>query len=123
MISKPFEINLTCNLEEPEILALGKDLGNQIAAFNDLEAEKTSVVKEYNMRLTAHETIINRLARIQQTGQDERPVNCEWHYHIPKQGEMTMVRLDNNTIVESREMRDRDYDAYEALQQLELDLR
>lgn len=122
MISKPFEINLTCNLEEPEILALGKDLGNQIAALNDLEAEKTSVVKEYNMRLTAHETIINRLARIQQTGQDERPVNCEWHYHLPEKGWMTMIRLDTNEVVETREMRDRDYDAYAATMQTELQL-
>ena len=114
---------LAVNLEEPELVALGKDLGIQIAELRDLEDEKARVVKEFNQKIIALETIINKLARIQQTGQDERPVSCELEYHTPGQGQMTTMRLDTGEVVETRDMRDRDYDAYEALQQLELDLR
>jgi len=119
---RTIELMQPVDLTEPELIATGKELGDAWAELGQIEAEKKRVMKEYADKITAQEFVCNRLALIQQTGQEYRPVKCHWVYHEPTIGEKILYREDTGEAVESAAMSQRDFDRAEELKQLELDL-
>jgi len=119
---KPTQLLQLVALSEPELLSISKELGEGVQKLNELEEEKKQITKECANKVLAQEFVVNQLAKISATGKDERPVECQWEYHNPEDGQKSLRRLDTMDIVETRNMTDRDYERIDSLSQLELNL-
>lgn len=91
-----------------------------MAEYNALEDEKKEVMQQYNERLKLLDTLQRRMAKIVETGKEDRPVMCQVDYHAPEYGYKNIIRQDTFEIVETLPMNKYDEEAYAAEIQPEL---
>ena len=112
---------LPCELTDDQVNEVAKELAKNVAEYNALEEEKKQVTKDYAERLQLIDTLQRQLAKVVETGKEERPVMCEWDYHSPRNMKR-LIRQDTFEVVEVLEMNDRDHEAYAAEMQTQLPL-
>lgn len=114
------ERDLPCILTEEELAETARALALNVAEYNALEDEKKEVMQQYNERLKLLDTFQRRMAKIVETGKEDRPVMCQVDYHAPEYGYKNIIRQDTFEIVETLPMNKYDEEAYAAEMQPEL---
>lgn len=114
------ERDLPCILTEDELAETARALALNVAEYNTLEEEKKAVMQQYTERLKLIDTLQRRMAKIVETGKEERPVMCQVDYHAPEWGYKQIIRQDTFEIIETQPMNKYDEEAYAAEIQPEL---
>ena len=73
---------------------LSLQLANKNQNLGSLEDEKKSVNSNYSSRINETKEQINQLSNKVSAGYELRNVNLEVQYHVPKEGEKTLIRTD-----------------------------
>lgn len=99
---------LPVQLKEEEIKVKGEELAKTVDSHTKLEEEKKMSNADFTKRLKFSSAEIRRLAKIVETGKENRevPVN---HDYFPKEGVCKIYREDTGDLVETRPMSADDY--------------
>lgn len=96
--------SLKCIFTEPEILKLGRSLAETTERKAQTEAEKKTVVKQFDARIAQAEAEIAQATSNIQSGYEYRNVECTVTYGEPDATQKTTRRLDTLETVEVRAM-------------------
>lgn len=121
-MAKRIERELPCVLTEEELAETAKALALNVAEYNTVEDEKKSVMQQYTEQLKLLDTLQRRMAKIVETGVEDRPVMCQVDYHAPESGYKQIIRQDTFEIVETLPMNKYDEEAYYSEMQTTLPL-
>lgn len=113
---------LPVQVGDQERLTIGIDPSEMIAQREQVESEAKETAQRFKDDLTAMRTRINYLAKIVETGEEDREVECYWQYHDPFRGNKALYRSDTGELVESKEMVEADYQLIADEQQTKLEL-
>ena len=101
---KKIEMHLKCILTGEELLQAGKDMADAQQEARTLESELDRIKKDFNSKITTAECHVSDNAAKIRSGYEFRKIPCEVHSDIPSKGKKTVYRLDNDSVVEVREM-------------------
>ncbi len=105
-MSKKYEDTrqLPVALTEHELL----DFGQQLARANTehLAAEERKKLTNQQLKgdVDAKAARVSQLTSIVSSREEVRPVKCAWTMDLPKRGKKSLIRLDTQAVVESRDM-------------------
>lgn len=116
-MAKRIERELPCHLTEDEKSERAHDLALNVAEYNKIDDERKASAQEFNDKLKKLDTDQRKLARIVETGLEDRTVVCEWRYNTPRRGQKTLVRLDTHDDVQTDAMNIYDEEAAAAERQ------
>lgn len=94
---------LKCAFTEEEIKEFSQDMARKIGELEHERLHKKDVVKAIDSEIASLETDINKLARNVKDGYEYRNVECERVFDYDG-GFKTMVRLDTNEIVWTKQL-------------------
>ena len=100
--------NLPVQLKEEEIKVKGEELAKTIDAHTKLEDEKKKITADFSKRLKESSADIRRLAKVVETGKENREVIVN-HEYYPKEGVCKIFREDTGDLVETRAMTGEEY--------------
>lgn len=90
--------------DNPELLAIGKQLAEHNANLTAVEADKKRVVADFQAKITALEAEIAIASGKIQTGYQWMDMPCTIHYNLPKTGKKQIMRDDTKEIVQTADM-------------------
>jgi hypothetical protein len=103
-LAKRIELELPCTLSEAELQSRSMMLVETVATKDDTAAQKRTVSKEFNDKLTALDERQRQLAHVMRTGIERRMVACEVFFHTPAEASKRIVRLDTGEVVKEEAM-------------------
>lgn len=101
---KPTKRNCRYKFNDPELLAIGKELVEHNAELTALELDKKRVMGDFTARITAKESHVSIAANKIQSGYEWRDLPCTIHFHSPKAGKKTTLRDDTGELVATEDM-------------------
>lgn len=105
MDSKVETIPLPVKLTETEVPERSRELAAEIATHDEVQRQQKQSAKAFKDRVDTHEARIRELGATVKTGEEMRPIECEWHADMGKRV-MTLIRSDTYAVVRSRPMTD-----------------
>ena len=103
--SKVETIPLPVKLTEAEMLERSRELAGEVAAHDEAEDVRKAVAASHKARVDTHATKIRSLSRVVSSGEEHRPVECEWQADAGLRT-LKLVRRDTGAVVRSRPMTD-----------------
>lgn len=91
-------------LNDHELLEFGQQLARANVAALSAENVRKNTNAQLKADVDAKEAQVERLTSIVASREEVRPVPCIWKMCEPKAGKKSLVRLDTNAVVESRDM-------------------
>lgn len=113
---------LPVKLTAEELAEKGNTLAAIINEIEDIEGEKKEASDEFNARLKTKRAECSLLANAIESGEEDREIECQWEWNKPKKNWMQLRRLDDDTIIEKREMNELDKEEMAEAQQLKMEL-
>lgn len=98
-------IALPVKLTELEILERSRELAATIGEHDAAQARQKESAKRLKDVVDTHEKTIRTLGLVVQSGEEHRPVECEWQADLGKRL-LKLVRMDLGDVVRSRPMTD-----------------
>ncbi len=99
---------LPVQLSELELKVKGEELAKNIETHTRTEADKKRITADYSLKLKESSEQIRKIARIVQTGKEDRDVLIR-HEYLPNKNLCKIYRKDTGDLVESRSMTAREY--------------
>ena len=103
--SKVETIPLPVKLTEAEMLERSRELANEVHAHDAAQERQKESAKAHKNTVDTHEAKIRSLSRVVSSGEEHRPVECEWQADAGLRT-LKLVRRDLGTVVRSRPMSD-----------------
>lgn len=97
--TKKQKYNLRCTFTEPELLKLGKSLGDRTLELAALENDKKRVVKDFDAKISSVEADISVLTNQVTSGYEFRMVTCTEILGKPEAGRKSVIRDDTNEMI------------------------
>jgi hypothetical protein len=101
---KEITVEISCELDEIELLMRGQMLSQAYLDFEQVQLQKKAAMKEFADELEGIRSRINKLCGIIRSKAEPRMVNCAVQFHKPVQGTKRIVRLDTGEIVRDEPM-------------------
>ena len=98
-------IALPVKLREEEVLERARELASVVSKHDEAQQLQKLSAKAHKDTVDGHEVTIRALSRIVNSGEENRPVECEWHADGGLRL-LKLVRRDTYEIVRSRPMTD-----------------
>lgn len=98
-------LRLPVKLTETEVLERSRELGAEVAKFEEAVAAQKASAKAHKDKVDTHDVRIRILAGIVRSGEENRPIECEWRADAGLRT-LKLVRRDSGEVVRSRPMTD-----------------
>ena len=102
--------SLKVQLHSDEIAQRLKLLGDASSGLLAAEIERKAVAGEFNQAIKAFKQEIKNICSARDSGYEERDVECDIRKNVKKKT-MELIRLDDNSVVESRPMEGNEFNA------------
>lgn len=102
--------SLKVELHSEEVAERLKLLGDASSGLLAAEIERKKVAGEFNQQIKAFKQEIKNICSARDSGYEDRDVECDIRKNTKKKT-MELVRLDDNTVVESRPMEGNEFNA------------
>ncbi len=87
-----------------EKMDLTDQLCDKLAEIDQIEKAKKEANDEFKSQTSSVDAQISRLRQQLTSGFEERPIDCEVHFHVPATGKKTIFRMDTMEKVEVQQM-------------------
>lgn len=103
--AKPKEVRkskryLQCKFAHDELFSFGKTLAEKNALNKQVEADKKSLVKQFDAKLAEIASQVDQISNFLQTGYEYRHVDCIETFGEPDRVKKTVIRTDTGETVE-----------------------
>jgi hypothetical protein len=98
-------LRLPVKLTDVEVLERSRELGDEVQKFEDAVAVQKSSAKAHKDKVDTHDARIRALALVVRSGEEHRPIECEWRADAGLRT-LKLVRRDTYEVVRSRPMTD-----------------
>lgn len=102
--TKNIKVNLDYHFTEPELVALGKELGESQLKLRQLDDDRKMVADEWKAKISSAEAHINSLSNKTSSGYEYRDIDCTITLDDPIPGDKTMRRNDTGETVKIMQM-------------------
>ncbi len=106
--TKPTKRNLQYQFTQPELIAIGKDLGESVRNLRQLDDDFKMIRDEWKAKISAAEAHVASLSNKTASGYEFRDIDCTVTFNEPKSGYKTIRRDDNGEFVQSLPMEERE---------------
>lgn len=96
---------LPVKLSKSEVVERGQLAAQVLHKIDEAEAEKKRVAADVKERTEALESELRRLSYIVEREEEDRTVECSWHFDFMK-NEKNLIREDTGEVVETKPMTD-----------------
>jgi hypothetical protein len=111
IITKPCKHMCRYEFNDPELLAIGKELAEYNEQLDAIEQDKKRVVSDFAAKIASHESDISLAVNKIRSGYEYRDLPCTVRFHQPKTGKKEIVRDDTGLVVAVQDMTEFDLQA------------
>jgi len=98
--------NLRYNFPQDEINELSQQLAERVGEHDKVEADKKSAASQFKSQIDQICAEMRTLGAKVTNKYEFRDIECEIHYHEPKQGMKRLIRMDTLEVIENGAMTD-----------------